>query len=109
MAVTLSNSGSQTCTLTTWHDVDTLSAEAGVYVLAVDMTNLALGETLDIRIATNVRAADSETVLYLATFANAQAEPQVQSVPVVVIDDATFSIRQTGGTGRAFPWAVYSL
>lgn len=109
MAVTVESSGSQTATLTTWHDVATVTSTAGVRVFAVDLTNLAMGETLDIRVKVNVRSTDTQAVLYQASYSHTQSEPVVQSVPVVVPDDATFSIRQTGGTGRAFPWAVYTL
>jgi hypothetical protein len=109
VAVTVESSGSQTATLSTWHDVATVTTTPGVRVFAVDLTNLAMGETLDLRIKVNVRAADAQGILYLASYSHTQGEPVVQSVPVVVPDDATFSIRQTGGTGRAFPWAVYTL
>lgn len=109
MAPTVEASGSQTATLTTWHDVTTVTSTAGVRVFSVDLSNLANGETLDIQIKVNVRAADSQAVAYQASYSHAQAEPVVQSVPVVVPDDATFSIRQTGGTGRAFAWALYLL
>ena len=109
MAVTVVDSGSQTATLTTWHDVDTIVSTAGVYVFAVDMSNLANGETLDIRVKVNTVSGGTQAVLYQASYSHAQAEPIVQTPPIVVPDDATFSIRQTGGTGRAFPWATLSL
>jgi hypothetical protein len=109
MSVTVETSGSQTATLATWHDVATVANVAGVRVFSVDLSNLTNGETVDIRIKKNTRSADAQAVIYQATYAHAQAEPVVDSVPVVVADDATFSIRQTGGTGRAFPWAVYLL
>lgn len=109
MAPVVESSGSQTATLTTWHDVAAVSDTAKTRVFAVDLSNLANGETLDIRIKMNVRSADAQAVAYQASYSHAQAEPVVQSVPVVIPDDATFSIRQTGGTGRAFPWAVYTL
>ena len=109
MAVTVVDSGSQTATLTTWHDVDTIVSTPGVYVFSVDMTNLANGETLDIRVKTNIRSVDAQVVEFQASYSHAQAEPGVKTPPVVVADDATFSIRQTGGTGRAFPWATLSL
>lgn len=109
MTVSVESSGSQTATLGTWHDVAAVTSTAGVRVLAVDVANLTGSEVLDIRIQVNVRSTDSQRVAYQATLVGAQSAPVVQSVPVVVPDDATFSIRQTGGTGRAFPWAVYLL
>ena len=51
MAVTSVGSGSQSCTLDTEHTLDT-ETTAGVYVLVVDMNNLADGDVVILRIKT---------------------------------------------------------
>ena len=41
-------------------------------------------------------------------FENAQGVPLKYSPPVISPHSTRFSLEQTGGTGRVFPWAVYA-
>lgn len=103
------DSNSQTATLTTEHTLATVT-DAGTYQLVVDAANLASGETLTLRIYGKARSSDTEQLLYEALFAGeAITAPLLASLAVVSPHHAKFTLEQNGGTGRAFPWAVYEL
>lgn len=108
MAVAVKTSGSQTATLSTEHDLATVT-DAGVYVLAVDAAALAAGESLRLCLYGKARSSDTERLIYQAAFSNAQTEALKASVPVVSPHHMRATLTQTGGTGRAYPWAIYAL
>lgn len=100
--------GSQTAVISTEHTLDTRSS-AGVYQLLVDLSNLANGDVVELRAKVKARAAESSALLvYMGTYANAQGIPIAASVPVSGTY-AVFTLKQTAGTGRAFPWSVVSI
>lgn len=114
MAVTVAASGTQSATVSTEH---TLSAQtsAAVYVLQVNLKNMAAADVVELRIYSKTLTGDTITVgntgtlLYLATVAGVVDAPVLASVPVVAGYAATFTLKQTAGTGRSFTWAVLSL
>lgn len=100
--------GSQTAVIDTEHTLDTRSS-AGVYQLLVDTTNLVNGDVLELRVKVKARSAEGSAKLaYMGTYANVQAYPIVASVPVSCTY-GVFTLKQTAGTGRAFPWSVVSI
>lgn len=105
---TVKTSGSQTATLTTEHDLATVT-DAGTYQLVVDCALLVDDETLELRIYGKARTTDTERLLYEASFTHAQTTTLKASLAVVSPHHARFTLEQNGGTGRAFPWAVYEL
>lgn len=107
MAVSVKTSGSQTATLTTEHDLATVT-DAGIYVLAVDVNALVNGETVRLRIYGKARSSDTERLIYDATFSHAQSSPLKESVAIVSPHHMRATLRQDGGTGRAYPWAIYT-
>lgn len=108
MAVTVESSGTQTAVINTEHSLAALTS-AKVLQLSVDASNMANGDVLELRIKRKVLTGGSEAVLFYASFSHAQSEPIKVSVPVVCPFGATFTLKQTAGTGRAFPWSVESL
>lgn len=108
MAASVANSGSQTATLTTEHTLDTITT-AGTYQLVVDAATLVNGETLRLRIYGKARSSDTERLLYEMSCQHAQTAPLKASVPVPSPHHFKATLTQTGGTGRAFPWAIYAL
>lgn len=102
------DSGSQTATLTTEHTLSTVTA-AGAFCLAVDVANLALGETLTLRIYGKARSTDTERLLKEMSIAHAQLEDLVISPVYVSPHHFKATLEQNGGTGRAFPWAIYAV
>jgi hypothetical protein len=108
MALAVANSGTQTATLTTEHTLDTLTS-GKTYVLVVDTANLVNGETLTLRIYTKVLSGGTSRVAYDAVYIHAQSDPIKYSVPVPANIEFLATLRQDGGTGRAFPWSILSL
>jgi hypothetical protein len=61
--------------------IDTETA-AKTYVLVADLTDMANGETLIIRLKTKTLTGSTSHVAYRADYANVQGQPVVVSVPV---------------------------
>ena len=88
---------------------------SGMYQLVVDLNLLADGDTLEIRAKQMVLTGGTTRVVYMQAYANARpADDQiVASVPVTndLTDNGAvqFSLKQTTGTGRAFPWKIVRI
>jgi hypothetical protein len=113
MAVTVEASGSQTATVTTEHVLVTI-AGPGVYVANVDTGAMAAGDVLELRVKKPTLASGTTRVEFYAMFTGAQPTEDVlkTSVPIVVDSTAggcTVTLKQTLGTGRAYPWSVLKL
>jgi len=104
----VNTSGSQTAVIDTEHVLATVTA-ANTLQLIVDVANMVNGDELELRIYGKARTGDAERQAYFATFANAQSNDLLESLPIVSPHHAKFTLTQTSGTGRAFPWAVYEL
>ena len=107
MAASVSD-GSQTAVISTEHTLDTITA-AGSYVLMVDTSAMALGDKLTLKAKTKVRSGGTTRVAYSATYAQPQGEPVKLSIPIASPNEIVFTLQQTAGTGRAFPWEIVGL
>lgn len=111
MALTLHASGTQTAVVTTEHSLTT-AATAGVYEFFVDPAAMLDGDVLELRIKARVLAAGTVRVVYLATYSGAQPVDDMIKVSVPFANDLVeagavdFTLKQTFGTGRNFPWKV---
>lgn len=101
-------SGTQAATIGTEHTLTT-SAAAATHVLLVDLNNLALGDTVELRVKTKVLTGGTTNAVYTSTFSHNQANPVVQAIPVPSMFSFEASLKQTAGTGRSFPWSVLTL
>lgn len=108
MAVSIQTEGSQTAVITTEHTLATVTA-AGIYVLVVDLLNMAKADTLELRIKTKLTASDTLQLAYGQTYRNAQSRLNSYSIPVPSPVELVATLKQTTGTGRVFIWAVYAL
>ena len=108
MALTSNSSGAQIATLATEHTLATIIT-GGTYVLSVDLGALANGETLTLRVKSKVRAADTSRTVYESSFQHAQGAPNKYSPAIPVIAEGVFTLMQSGGTGRTFPWNILQL
>lgn len=108
MALALESSGTQAATVTTEHDLATPTTNK-TRVLRVDLANMVAGDIVELRVKSKVLTGGTLRVQYLATYAHAQVEPVVESIPVSSLYGATFTLKQTAGTSRNFDWAVYTL
>lgn len=111
MAVTAYASGTQTAVIGTEHFLSSPNV-AGTFTLHVDMNALAAGDVVELRVYQIVLTAGTSRVAYLARFAGAQPTDDQIKVSVPISNELTdtnslrFSLKQTVGTGRAFPWKV---
>lgn len=103
------NSGSQIAVLGTEHEL-VIVADPGTYTINVDIAALADStEKLTLRIYGKAGPADPERGLFGATVDGANVDKLLASVPAVSPHHFRATLEQNGGTGRAFPWAVYQL
>lgn len=84
------------------------------YVYKVDCNALATGEVAIIRVYTVLLTGGAERLEYAGSYvAGAEEDPMQTSVPVIVDSAAGITIRasieQKNGTGRTFPWKLFSL
>ena len=111
MAVTAEATGTQTATVTTEHTLADV-ATAGTYTLHVDMNAMAAGDVVELRIYQIVLTGGTRRVAYCQRFAGAQPADDKIAVSVPISNELTdagsirFTLKQTFGTGRAFPWKV---
>lgn len=114
MAVTSVASGTQSATVTTEHELAALEA-AGVYVFEVDTVNMVAGDILELRIKRMVLTSGTVRVVYFMPYYGAQATDDLIKMSVPIAHDLTdtdslkFTLKQTFGTSRNFPWKVMSL
>lgn len=106
---TTTASGTQTATLTTEHSLTTTTT-AGVFVLSVNCTNLLNGETVRIRVKTKVLTGDTAESIWDVSFTHSLGDvPIIQTPPLLSMFSYEATLRQDGGTGRAFPWSVVQV
>lgn len=111
MAVTAHASGTQTATVTTEHFLSSPNV-AGVFTLHVDTVNMVAGDVLELRVYQMVLTGGTQRVAYVATYSGAQPTDDLIKVSVPISNELTdtnslrFSLKQTFGTGRNFPWKV---
>lgn len=109
MTVGVKDSGSQTATVTTEHTLATIT-DAGIYQLMVDcnaMVGGATPDTLELRIYGKCRSGDTERLMDVHRLIGAQSSPLFACKPVISPHSYKVTLKQTAGTGRAYPWAVY--
>ncbi|MEM3008364.1 MAG: hypothetical protein QXU32_13215 [Nitrososphaerales archaeon] len=111
MAVSLFASGTQTATIGTEHFLSSPN-QSGVYTLHVDTVNMALGDTLVLRVYQIVLTGGTSRVAYVVTYQDAQPTDDLIKVSLPIGNDLAetnalrFSLTQTTGTGRQYPWKV---
>lgn len=107
MATSNSN-GSQTAVISTEHTLATITT-SGSFVLGVDLNNMALGDTLVLRMKLKIRSAGTTRILAEVVYQHNQTSPAEVSWPVASTNEIVFTLEQTAGTGRAFPWEIWEL
>ena len=84
----------------------------GTFQLVIDTVNMVAGDVLEIRVYQMVLTAGTQRVAYLARYSGAQPTDDLIKNSVPISNELTdtnslrFSINQTKGTQRAFPWKV---
>jgi hypothetical protein len=106
---TVENSGTQTATIGTEHTLATIST-AKTLVLYVDASAMVNGDRLELRAKTKILNGGTTRVAQKGVYQHAQpADDLIKfSVPIMSDQEAVFTLKQTAGTGRNFPWKVMS-
>jgi hypothetical protein len=102
------SSGTQTAVISTEHTLAS-PATAKTRVLLVDVSALIATEVLELRFKGPVLSAGSTQLIKLQTYTGVVAEPFTQSMPFLMPQGGSVTLKQTSGTGRAFPWAICTL
>ncbi len=113
MAVTAYASGTQSAVISTEHFLSSPNV-AGTFTLHVDLVNMVAGDTVQLRIYQMVLTGGTQRVVYMETISGAQSETLNGliwiSIPIsnelTDTNSLRFSLKQTAGTGRSFPWKV---
>lgn len=107
MAVTNVANGNQLTVISTEHVLLAATATSGVYVFMTDLGPMANGDVVELRIYSVINGG-TERLAYYAVYANAQAQPSKYSVPVpnLSTDTVRYTLKQTAGTVRTFPFRV---
>ena len=105
---TSNSDGSQTAVISTEHTLATITT-SGSFVLGVDASNMALGDELVLRVKLKVRSTGTTRLAYEASYSHSQNEPVILSIPVASTNEVVFTLEQTSGTGRTFPWEIWEL
>ena len=104
-------SGSQVATVTTEHTLNSPSA-AGTYILSVDTSVMASGDVLELRVYQVTLTGGTQRVAYLMIYYGAQPTDDVEKISIPIGNDLVeanalkFTLKQTFGTGRTYPWKV---
>lgn len=112
MAVTAHASGTLTATGGSTEDFLTSPNVAGTFTLHVDTVNMAAGDVVELRIYQMVLTGGTTRVAYFQRYDGVQATLDLIKISVPISNELTdtnalrFSLTQTAGTGRSFPWKV---
>jgi hypothetical protein len=99
------STGTQSATVNTEHTLASPTT-AGTYVLEVDTVNLVLGDLLELRVYNKIDGTNYRQT-WKGTYQHVQTNNNKASPPLAVASaGAKFTLKQTAGTGRSFPWAL---
>ena len=106
MAWTVADSGTQTATISTEHTLDEETA-AGTYVFSVDNAAvMVLGDVLVLRAYKKIDGTNY-ALLFEFTYQHVQTKSVIfPAISLASGKGLKFTLQQTAGTGRAFPWLV---
>jgi hypothetical protein len=111
MSVTAFSSGTQAATVTTEHFLANVNV-AGVFSLHVDKNAMQAQDVLELRVYQMVLAAGTARPVKVYSFYGAQDADDQIAVSEPISNELTdaqalrFSLKQTFGTSRNFPWKV---
>ena len=112
MAVTAFATGTLTATAGGTEDFLSSPDEAGAYTLHVDTNNMVAGDVIELRVYQKVLTGGTVRVAYLQRYFDAQPTDDKIKISVPISNDLVesnalrFSLTQTKGSARQFPWKV---
>ena len=108
MAISKHGTGTQTATINTEHTLNATTPDTtdGIYQLFVDTSAMVAGDVLELRIKEKVVSAGTIRQVLVATLAGVQSDPGWASPSFILLHGWDMTLKQTAGTGRAFPWSI---
>ena len=108
MAIAELYSGSQTATINTEHVLNspTPNTTDGVFQVVIDCSALVAGDVVELRVKEKCRSGDTQRQMFMATLAGVQSDPLWVSPSAILMHGWDVTLKQTAGTGRAFPWSI---
>lgn len=80
--------------------------DAGIYCFAIDINNMAEGDDLTIKMSMKILSGGSEEII-LENFSEDESGISIlYTAPKFASQGAVFTIEQTAGTNRNYPWKV---
>jgi hypothetical protein len=101
-------SGTQLAVISTEHTLAT-DTTGQTYVFVLDAANLAMGDTVELRVYTKCKSGGTERLAYLRSYNNTQGELIKYSVPIPADISCKVTLKQTAGTGRNFDWSLLRI
>lgn len=109
MAVSAYASGTQVAVINTEHTLASVNV-AGVCQCEVDLNAMVAGDVVELRAYAITLTGGSARLAAVMRYYGAQDEPSVTSLPfsneLTDADSLKFTLKQTFGTGRSFPYKV---
>lgn len=108
MAISEPYSGTQTAVIGTEHVLNTTTPETtdGIYQFFIDVSAMVAGDVLELRAKEKAIATGTIRLIKAWTLANAQTEPLFASPTFIFLHGWDVTLKQTAGTGRAFPFSI---
>jgi hypothetical protein len=111
MAISEAYSGSATIT-TSWYSMTANqiglvnNTASGFYQLLVDASNMAVGDTYEVKIQGSAVYQGGTLDLRTIRFHGAHSQPLIVIDPIMLISYWDFGIRKITGTDRTFTWSI---
>jgi hypothetical protein len=93
---------------TAWTTLAT-NTTAGTYEFYLDLTNLADGDRVEVRVEKIIRAGGSYRVTDIIGIDNAVTRVGLFSYALTNVDGLRISFRQTLGTARSYDYALWTV
>lgn len=107
--MTITEIDSGTLTTDGSEQVVTTDTAGHTYVFALDTTNLAAGDAIEVRIKAKVLSGGAEGQAYYATWANVQEDVVKYSLPVPANQSIKVTMTRVGGADESYDWALLAL
>lgn len=80
-----------------------------VYMAKIDLTNMISGDIVILNIYNKVLSGGNLTLFFTQTYNGVQNPAGQPSVPLPADQEIKFTLYQTAGSPRTYPWTVISL
>lgn len=105
---TLSAEGTQTSVISTEHTLYNPTINK-FFTGYIDLTNMASGDTVEIRVSLIVKTAGSYILYWLGTYVDVQTNPLIY-IPTFPSDIGfKLTLKQTSGTVRNYDYRIYEI